>query len=444
MNKIWIERKREFDLGYQGAAFNSSSIDSNFQRDRARIIHSASFRRLQSKTQVLSLGESDFYRTRLTHSLEVAQIGSSICNHLMDICDERADVFHMLPSMSLIEGICLAHDIGHPPFGHGGEVALNKIMKDYGGFEGNGQTLRILSKLGEYSPDHGLDLTRRSVLGILKYPALHKDICNYGSSTKPPKCIHDEEAGVLDWTLSFLEHSDVEEFKSVDFELNAEGERVGHGKTRHKAFDTSIMEIADDIAYGVHDLEDALALQLVNKEQWFRDIYSAVSGVSEFQEKIKGRFSLAEIVDFCNEKLFSESNKERKHAISRLVGYFIDHVEVCKKDIFICDALDWNAKLINPAEKFLKLLKKFVVDHVIKRHQVQALEYKGQIMIEKLFSVLIENPEKLLPKSTYDKYQSSDNKHRVICDYISGMTDIHATKVYSRIFIPNVGSLFER
>lgn len=444
MNKLWIERKREFDLDYQGAAFNSSSVDSNFQRDRARIIHSASFRRLQSKTQVLSLGESDFYRTRLTHSLEVAQIGSSICNHLVDIYDEKTDVFHILPSMSLIEGICLAHDIGHPPFGHGGEVALNEIMKDYGGFEGNGQTLRILSKLGEYSPDHGLDLTRRSVLGVLKYPALHKDICNYGSSKKPPKCIHDEEAGVLDWTLNFLANSDIEEFRAIDFEMNAEGERVGHGKTRHKAFDTSIMEIADDIAYGVHDLEDALALQLVNKEQWLRDIYTAVGGLSEFREKIKGRFSLAEIVEFCNEKLFSESNKERKHAISRLVGYFIDHVEVYKKDIFICDELDWNAKLINPAEKFLKLLKKFVVDHVIKRHQVQALEYKGQIMIEKLFSVLFEKPEKLLPKSIYDKYQSSDNKHRVICDYISGMTDIHATKVYSRIFIPNVGSLFER
>lgn len=444
MNELWIERKRESDSKYQGAAFNSSSVDSNFQRDRARIIHSASFRRLQSKTQVLSLGESDFYRTRLTHSLEVAQIGSSICNHLLSIYDEKSDVFHMLPSMSLIEGICLAHDIGHPPFGHGGEIALNKVMKEYGGFEGNGQTLRILSKLGEYSPEHGLDLTRRSMLGVLKYPALHKDVCNYGQTTKPPKCIHDEESGVLDWILNFLNPSDVEKFRTVDFKLSEKAEREGHGKTKHKAFDTSIMEIADDIAYGVHDLEDALALQLVNREQWMREIYSAVRVIPEFEEIIKGRFSLAQIVDFCDEKLFSESNKDRKHAISRLVGYFVDHVELYRKGIFICDELDWNARLISPAEKFLKLLKDFVFVYVIKRHQVQALEYKGQIMIEKLFSVFMENPEKLLPKSNYEKYLSSDNRYRVVCDYIAGMTDIHATKVYSRIFIPNVGSLFER
>lgn len=441
MNKLWIERKRESDSSYQGGAFNSLSIDSNFQRDRARIIHSASFRRLQSKTQVLSLGESDFYRTRLTHSLEVAQIGSSICNHLYD---KYSEVSFMLPSMSLIEGICLAHDIGHPPFGHGGEIALNKIMKDYGGFEGNGQTLRIISKLGEYSPEHGLDLTRRSMLGVLKYPALHKDVCNYGSKIKPPKCIHDEEAGVLHWILNFLDPSDVEEFKSIDFKINEKGEREGHGKTKHKAFDTSIMEIADDIAYGVHDLEDALALQLVNREQWMTEIYSAAREIPECGEVIKGSFSLTEIVDFCNEKLFSGSNKDRKHAISRLVGYFVNHVEVYKKEIFICNELDWNARLIYPAEFFLKLLKNFVLKHVIKRHQVQALEYKGQVMIEKLFSVLMENSEKLLPKSDYEKYQSSDNKHRVVCDYIAGMTDIHATKVYSRIFIPNVGSLFER
>lgn len=122
----------------------------------------------------------------------------------------------------------------------------------------------------------------------------------------------------------------------------------------------------------------------------------------------------------------------------------MNHVDVYKKEIFICNELDWNARLIFPAEKFLKLLKNFVFDYVIKRHQVQALEYKGQIMIEKLFSVLMENPEKLLPKSNYEKYQIANNKHRVVCDYIAGMTDIHATKVYSRIFIPNVGSLFER
>ncbi|HBA35051.1 MAG TPA: dGTPase, partial [Gammaproteobacteria bacterium] len=107
--------------------FNSGSIDSHFQRDRARIIHSASFRALQSKTQVLGLGESDFYRTRLTHSLEVAQIGFGISEHLR-VTEQNKASEPWLPSFSLIESICLAHDLGHPPFGHSGEVALNRAQ----------------------------------------------------------------------------------------------------------------------------------------------------------------------------------------------------------------------------------------------------------------------------------------------------------------------------
>ena len=142
MENLWTERKRNSDENYPIKPFNSSTSESQYQRDRARIIHSASFRRLQSKTQVLSLGESDFYRTRLTHSLEVAQIGSGICEHLKEIHKNNQEYVKWIPPISLIEAIGLGHDLGHPPFGHGGEVALNYFMKDYGGFEGNGQTLR--------------------------------------------------------------------------------------------------------------------------------------------------------------------------------------------------------------------------------------------------------------------------------------------------------------
>jgi len=347
----------------------------------------------------------------------------------------------MLPSMSLIEAICLAHDIGHPPFGHGGEIALNKIMKDYGGFEGNGQTFRIITKLGEYSPDHGLDLTRRTMLGILKYPALHKAVSNYNNTIKPPKCIHDEESDVLDWVLNFSSKTDIDEFISVSIDKKNPD---GHRKTKYKAFDTSIMEIADDIAYGVHDLEDALALELVTKEQWMQKIVPNAEAIDDYKKIITHKYSLKSMIEFCNEKLFSKSSRERKHAISRLVGYFINHIEIENQRIFESKELDKNAKLLNSAEKFLKLLKNFVVELVIKRHQVQVLEYKGQMIIEKLFNVILENPEKLLPKSDYNKYLDSKNKHRIICDYIAGMTDIHASKVYSRIFIPNFGSMFER
>ncbi|WP_279146569.1 dGTP triphosphohydrolase [Photobacterium carnosum] len=185
--------------------------DSGFKRDeyvrdRARIIHSAFFRRLQGKTQVLGLGESDFYRTRLTHSLEVGQIGTGIAEFLREKypADVDADIAGLIPEQNLIDAIGLAHDIGHPPFGHGGEVALNYSMRDHAGFEGKAQTLRICTKLGEYSDNEGLNLTRRTLLGLIKYPAYYNDVVTDDlyqkggnginlDSFHPPKCIYDCE-----------------------------------------------------------------------------------------------------------------------------------------------------------------------------------------------------------------------------------------------------------
>ncbi|MGB0867292.1 MAG: dGTP triphosphohydrolase, partial [Granulosicoccaceae bacterium] len=182
--------------------FNAGSQESQFQRDRARIVHSAAFRALQSKTQVLGLGENDFYRTRLTHSLEVAQVGSGIVEQLRNNADKQ--VHQWLPTVPLMDAICLAHDLGHPPFGHGGEVSLNAAMLPYGGFEGNGQTLRILSKLGEFSANCGIDVTRRTMLGVIKYPVPYSHVVNYSEELTeprplnlqhwhPPKCVYDDE-----------------------------------------------------------------------------------------------------------------------------------------------------------------------------------------------------------------------------------------------------------
>ncbi|MDQ7020109.1 MAG: dNTP triphosphohydrolase [Robiginitomaculum sp.] len=140
-----------------------------FDVDYARIIHSGSFRRLQGKTQILNLGDSDFYRNRLTHSLEVAQIATSLVRQFRQDNQDQP-VFNHLPEDSLIQVLGYTHDLGHPPFGHGGEVALNYCMRDHGGFEGNGQTLRILARLEKMSGNEGADLTRRALLGILKYP----------------------------------------------------------------------------------------------------------------------------------------------------------------------------------------------------------------------------------------------------------------------------------
>ncbi|MDO9286555.1 MAG: dNTP triphosphohydrolase [Aquabacterium sp.] len=198
---VW--EARITDLG------GDQSDRDNYSRDRARIIHSAFFRRLQRKTQVLGLGESDFYRTRLTHTIEVAQVASGIVDQLLrSTAPENHKV--SLPSSALIEAIALAHDIGHPPFGHGGEAALNFSMHASGGFEGNAQTLRICTKLGEYSESCGLNLTRRTLLGLLKYPAPYSAVVNSTiyqpskaplniDSFKPPKCVFDCEADSLDF-----------------------------------------------------------------------------------------------------------------------------------------------------------------------------------------------------------------------------------------------------
>jgi dGTPase len=145
--------------------------------DYARVVHSASFRRLQGKTQILNLGDSDFYRTRLTHSLEVAQVGEGIAQFFRKFNSSHPAI-NSVPSTSLIQTIGFTHDLGHPPFGHGGEVALNYCMRDKGGFEGNGQTLRILSKLEKFHESYGSNLTRRTLLGVLKYPTSYRLVNN--------------------------------------------------------------------------------------------------------------------------------------------------------------------------------------------------------------------------------------------------------------------------
>jgi len=434
---MWEARRQSID-GYGGKPFNSYSEDSQAQRDRARLIHSAAFRRLQSKTQVLGIGESDFYRTRLTHSLEVAQIGSGVCERLREKYKYDEDILKWIPSLSQIEAICLAHDIGHPPFGHGGEVALNFYMHEWGGFEGNGQTLRIISKLGEYSPKQGLDLTRRSMLGVLKYPVMHKEVASYENSYaretkinidayKPPKCIHDDDEDVLSWILDGIPNTDVDEFRRT-------GYKKGVRKPIYKGFDASIMELADDISYGVHDLEDALALKLVTQREWNDEVLLRLNEGSVILEN----------KDFYSQNLFSASNKDRKHAISKLVGYFISEIEVLKRGRFETPLLDLQANMSKDAFSTLEVLKSFVLKHVIERPEVQALEYKGQQMILRIFEVLKDNPKRLLPITAYEKYTKSDNPNRVVCDYVSGMTDSYATKLYHKLFSPEMGSIFDR
>ena len=416
--------------------------DRQFQRDRARIIHSSSFRSLQSKTQVLGLGESDFYRTRLTHSLEVAQIGSGICERLREAEDIPQQHKAWIPSFSLIEAICLAHDIGHPPFGHGGETAANYLMRNNGGFEGNGQTLRILTRLGEYSEDDGLNLTRRTLIGTIKYPAFFDEVNNpqLGKTTNPdssnidayhpPKCIYRDEEPLLDWLLAVFPEKDRSQFRTFD---KVEGK---HARTRYKAFDTTIMELADDIAYGVHDLEDAITLNLLDRYQW-----STI--IEEFLTQSENN-PFSDELDFYNRKLFSQTNKDRKHAISMLVRYFISSISVTENPTFSHPLLRLQASMEPTAYKTLCFLKDLVMDHVILKPELQALQFKGQQAIIKLFSAFADNPRRLLPVEVFRDYSTQNDNLRIICDYVASMTDVSAGRLYHKLFSPSAGSMFDR
>lgn len=458
----WIDRRSQDDgstqnrpSGESPRGFNSTSIDSQYQRDRARIIHCASFRALQSKTQVLGLGESDFYRTRLTHSLEVAQIGSGICEWLRNNESTPAseEMLAWIPSFSLIEAICLAHDIGHSPFGHGGEVALNYMMKDHGGYEGNGQTLRIISKLGEFSTSSGLDLTRRTQLGTIKYPVFYHEVANYPESVthpsakksassnhsdtqwnidawSPPKCIYASDRRTLEWILQPLSTADREKF------LQIEKSEKRHHRALYKGFDTSIMELADDIAYGVHDLEDALALGLVSQNRWQLLVADKLA-------EMPGN-PISDEIDFYNRELFSNSNSSRKHAISKLVGYFIRNIEVREASSFEHPILRFQANMEADAYQTLLALKGFVMNEVILRPELQALQFKGQQVIIRLFEIFLDNPRRLLPIDVYAEFTETGEDRRVIADYIAGMTDISAGKLYHKLMTPTSGSIFDR
>lgn len=420
---------------------NDNFDRDQYARDRARVIHSAFFRRLQGKTQVLGLGESDFYRTRLTHSLEVAQLGSGLVEFLSYKHRDEVGKTKFLPSKELIETIGLAHDIGHPPFGHGGEVALNYSMRESGGFEGNAQTLRVCTELGEYSDQAGLNLTRRSLLGVLKYPATYSEVVNLKAYSaggrknidgyKPPKCVFDSGVSSLDWILKGLSLSERQLFSSLD---SFEGK---HSKTKYKSLDCSIMEIADDIAYGVHDLEDAIALGLVTVGSWGLEVVEPI-------KSSLGEYSLESKIDDLTLDLFSGVNRRRKKAIGELVNHFITASTVSGSGLFSDSIYDYSAAIDAEARASLDLLQGFIRKNVISIPEVQTLEYKGQQMIMDLFEAIANNPDRLLPLKYRERFRESGFNLRVVCDYLSGTTDDYATRLYHKIFTPSSGSIFDR
>lgn len=419
-----------------------------YERDRTRVIHCPSFRRLQRKTQILGTDEGDFHRTRLTHSLEVDSIGRSIVRNLITNQNDHPVLSSLLPNDDLVSVICLLHDIGHPPFGHGGEVALNYMMRDYGGFEGNGQTLRLLTKVENSYGDFGLDLTRRALLGILKYPvarsmvaapqrppiheSIHKTI--KVNDWLPPKAYFDCEQTEIEWLLSPFSDEDRMLFQSlIKQPLGTQA-----GKSAYRSFDCSIMNIADDIAYGVHDLEDAIHLRLIHRAQL---------DTQEFRELLNNTV-LANHLDRLLNSLFSKDLYLRKQAIGEMVNYFITSTQIITTHpAFENSLLKYNINLMGEAAALLDYLMDCIYVNVIDSQEARTFEYGGQTVVLRLFDAISSNPGSLLDNKNRELFKKATDEteaFRVVCDYLANMTDEYAYRMHERLFGFNTRTIFER
>ena len=401
----------------------------DFEIDRSRIVHSAAFRRLQGKTQVFTTGAGDFFRTRLTHSLEVAQIGKGMALRLGANTD-------------LVETISLIHDIGHPPFGHAGEDELKRLMRPYGGFEANAQNIRILTKLESKSDKYaGLNLTRAAIDGQMKYKkAFPQD---------KKKFIYKDDLDKMDWASKEAQSA------------------VQGSKREWKSFECEIMDWADEVAYAIHDLEDSIHAGIVGAST-FVNQFPTDESVQELNEKFKiHAVDIREIwsslirewirVDpdlqaFGRVSSHGQKKANRKKLTSFLIGRYVKSTDRIEKGYLPKDACSqryWY-RLSIPVEYKVEvaLINKLIMNFVIGSPQIRTLEEKGKYIIRCLFLKFMRDnrAEYLLPedwKEHWSKVNSKSEKARVVCDYISGMTDGYAQKTYARLFLPNQGSIYD-
>jgi len=349
---------------------------SEFQRDRDRIIHSGAFRRLEYKTQVFVNHEGDLFRTRLTHSIEVAQIARSIARQLR-------------LNEDLAEAVSLAHDLGHTPFGHAGQDALNECMKGYGGFEHNLQSVRVVDVLEErYATFDGLNLCFETREGMLKH-------CS------PAKAA---EMGEL-------------------------GERFL--KDRRPSLEGQIANLADEIAYNNHDVDDGLRSGLITLEQ-----LSAVPLVAEHLQAVKdahpnlsGRRVVHETVRRMINTLVTDLVSQSAHNIAS--QNLVTLEDVRNAPALIAFSPELNAKQ--------RELKKFLHVHLYRHYRVMRMSAKAQRIIRDLFGVFMADNRLLPTRFQPDSSLSEARRARVVADYIAGMTDRYAIREHRRIFAVEEG-----
>ncbi len=373
---------------------------SPFEKDRSRIIHSAAFRRLQGKTQVFVSGSGDFFRTRLTHSLEVAQIGKGLAQSL------GADP-------DLVEACCLAHDLGHPPFGHTGEAVLNECMKDYGGFEGNAQNVRVLTRLSTKSLVYdGLNLTRSTLDGTFKYKRAF--------ATGSKKFFYDEDAELMVWATD-------------------------GGVPGEKSFDCQIMDWADEIAYSCHDLEDGMKAGMINRARLKANRRLRKNLGEEETEWVLGKLA------FVEEQPTERKRKgARKVLTSQLIHEFVTAADREIRPTALPTSTDrYRYRLnIDPIQhRHAMALKDIMFGLIVEDVRVATLENKAERIIRGLFDIFSDLSERtafLFPEDFRDIWLEANDlgKIRTACDYIAGMTDDYAERVYARLYLPQAGSIY--
>ena len=393
---------------------------SAFQIDRDRILYTSAFRRLQSKTQVFLSGEYDFYRTRLTHSLEVAQIGRSICTRLKAVGDPLGKNFFIDPD--LVEAACLAHDIGHPPFGHAGERVLHQIMKDMGGFEGNAQTLRLLTDT--IYGDKGMNPTRAFLDATLKYKTLFSEIPEALNHF-----VYDDQRPHLEFALGG-EH--------LLNELEAGKQRNGF-----KSIECQVMDWADDTAYSLNDIVDGANAGFINLENLER--WASLNNLSDEDA--------THIDDLCR----AIRRRRLEPLMGHKVGDFINAVKLAETSPNLMSGKTVRYRynlIINPetvAES--KLYKKISLDLVFRSPQLQQLDHKAYRILGELFSIFSDNyigtdkrRLRLLPmevEKTISAAPDDNSRARLICDLMAKMTDRFAVRTYRRLADPDFGSIVD-
>jgi dGTPase len=379
---------------------------TEFMRDRARVIHSAALRRLAAKTQVAVPWENDFQRTRLSHSLECAQIGRELGESL------GADP-------DLQDTACLSHDLGHPPFGHNGEEALAAIAEDFGGFEGNAQSFRLLVRLEAKTVDShgksiGLNLTRASLDGATKYPW--------------PRSENSRKFGVYD--------DDVAVFNWMRKEAPA-------GK---KCIEAQIMDWSDDCAYSVHDLEDAIFAGQVSVktfEKDFADLYTVMtrdykSDATE-QEALDAHKRLSELSAWPHYYDGSHRSLARlKDSTSQLIGRFVLAAEVETRRVHgDGDLSRYGANLEIPRDQKVEVdfLKSLAGHYLINAAHSQERYAKQQVIIGELVEMLWKYPHELdsFFKKPWDEASGEAAKMRVIIDQVAALTDPGAYALHARL-----------